>query len=279
MVNVALIGIGYWGQKLKRYIEESPDFNLKCACDSKSDLGSVWFDENVDAVVIATPNETHYPLARSALLNGKHVLVEKPPAMDSEGCKLLRSIADKKRLVLMTDYNYTFSESLRKAGGLVRQIGRVFAMDITMKRIDRFTDRDAYWVLGSHAMSILDMFVPLYLLRFRKLDMIRENGRVRSGALAFGDSGIAGRILVDLKGRKKTEVLIYGQRGMITYNPARYKSLVVVSDKNMEFHFDESNNLRYMLTHFHKAIEGKEQDNSDVALNISKILEELGCPK
>jgi len=279
MVNIALIGVGYWGQKLQGYIEQSDKFTLKYACNSKSNLDDVWSDPYVDAVVIATPNETHYSLAKMALLNEKHVLVEKPPAMTSQKCIELAQLALDKNLALMTDYNYTFSESLQKAKSIISWIGQVIALDITIKRIDRFPNRDAYWVLGSHAMSILHIFAPLYLLEFRRLDMIRENGRIRSGALAFGDKGIAGRILVDLKGRRKTEVLIYGKKGMITYNPSAKVPLTVAGDVYATFKYNERHNLRHMLEHFYKVVKGDAVGNLDMALTISRVLEELGCQK
>ena len=60
MINCALIGCGYWGSKLKRYIEENQDFSLKYICNSKSDLNEVWNDKEITAVVVATPNKTHY---------------------------------------------------------------------------------------------------------------------------------------------------------------------------------------------------------------------------
>ena len=278
MIDTALIGVGYWGQKLLGYIDKSDAFHLKHACNSKTDLNGVWRD--VDAVIIATPNETHYPLARAALEHGKHVLVEKPPAMTYNRCVELQQLAEANNLVLMTDYNYTMSEALQKARTLVRRIGRVLAIDITIKRVDRLQNRDAYWVLGSHAMSILDMFVPLYLLKFRRLDMVKEDGRVRSGALAFGDSAIGGRILVDLKGRKQTQVLVYGQQGMIVYNPLRRESLVMVGDGlNLGYKFNERHNVRRLLEYYARAIRGETKDNLHMAISISRILEDLGCPK
>ena len=77
-INSALIGCGRWGTILERYIKKDRDFNLEYVCNSKSDLDKVWNDERIDAVIVATPNETHYPIVKSALLHGKHVLSEKP---------------------------------------------------------------------------------------------------------------------------------------------------------------------------------------------------------
>ena len=231
MLNIALIGTGYWGKKLQPYIKE--EFNLKYICNSKSNL-----EWDIDAVVIATPNETHYSLAKIALLKGKHVLVEKPLAETLEECIELRNLS--KKLVLLTDYVYTFSESLQKVVSLTSRIGRIENIDITLKRSDRLKNRDVYQVLGSHALSILSMFVPLDSLEFQK-----DNGVMTHNK---------GRIFLDLKGGRKTEIVIYGQRGKVTHN------------------FNEQHTLRHVIRYFARAIKGEVRDNLPLALSITRIL-------
>ena len=121
MINCALIGIGYWGSKLKRYIEENEGFNLKYICDSKFDLNEVWNNKEITAVVIATRNDTHYSMTKSALLSGKNVLSEKPLALKTEECEELKQIALDKNLLLMVEYTYTFSKALEKAQRMVKE--------------------------------------------------------------------------------------------------------------------------------------------------------------
>ena len=53
--NVALIGCGYWGSVLKKYIVADGRFRLHTVCDSKSNLNDIWFNDDIDSVVIATP--------------------------------------------------------------------------------------------------------------------------------------------------------------------------------------------------------------------------------
>ena len=91
--KTALIGIGYWGSKLKRYIEANPEFELRYTCNSKSDLNEVWDDEEVLAVIVATPTPTHYPIVKAALQSGKNVFAEKPLALKAAECEELRQIA------------------------------------------------------------------------------------------------------------------------------------------------------------------------------------------
>ena len=96
MTRVAHAGVGGWGKNVVRVVGELAE--LAWICDTDAERLSQYaarypnarttasFDEtladgDVEAVVIATPVPTHYELARQALEAGKHVFVEKPPAM------------------------------------------------------------------------------------------------------------------------------------------------------------------------------------------------------
>ena len=101
IVNVGVIGFGYWGPKIARNINEIEDAALSWIVDASPERlararahypmaqTSRSFEEmvgsDVDAIVIATPIRTHFQLARTALLHGKHVMVEKPLTASSAG--------------------------------------------------------------------------------------------------------------------------------------------------------------------------------------------------
>ena len=98
---MAVVGLGYWGPNLIRNLHELPRVKTIVACDllatrlervsrrfpsvtATTRYDELLADSTVDAVVIATPISTHYPLAAAALLAGKHVMVEKPLAASSD---------------------------------------------------------------------------------------------------------------------------------------------------------------------------------------------------
>lgn len=291
MFNVALIGCGYWGSKLKKYIQETYGFQLKYICNSKSNLTSVWNDEQVAAIVVATPNDTHYFITRAALLHGKHVLVEKPLALRMEECEELKQIALDSNRMLFVEYTWTFSRGVRKAQDMIQEggIGAVLGIEMAMRRLGRFQGGGAYWLEASHMLSILDMFVPLEDLLFRKTDLVIDNGEVETGVISFMNDTILGQIVVSLNyPGKETRVMIYGENGTIIFNPECQPSLQVekyekirwtIASKlprsSMNFHIDETNNLRYAMEYFHKALMGKAESNIDRAVTITKILEML----
>lgn len=119
-VNVALIGYGYAGKTFHApLIKGIPDFELKVVVSSdakkvQTDLpdvsvcashDQVFSDENLDLVVIATPNDTHFDLAKRALQTGKHVVVDKPFTTTCEEAEELIELARARELLLSVFHN------------------------------------------------------------------------------------------------------------------------------------------------------------------------------
>jgi predicted dehydrogenase len=291
MIDCALIGCGYWGSKLKRYIEENPNFNLKYICNSKSDLNEVWNDKQITAVVVATPNETHYPLVKSALLHGKNILSEKPLALKTEECEELKQIALDSNLLLLVEYTYTFSKALRKAQSMVKEgeVGNLLGIEMSVRHLGRFKGGSVYWLLGSHMLSALDMFIPIKDMHFEKNNLVVHDGQVETGVISFNKGEVSGQIAVSLNyPGKETRIIIYGEKGTIIYNPVSQPSLLIEKYERLtwtvaselpkvdtEFRIDETNNLRYLIEHFYKALQRKAEGNVDSAVAITRILEML----
>lgn len=293
MRDVALIGRGYWGSKLLRYLEESPEFNVRYVCGSGDDLNEVWNDETIAAAVIATPNATHYRIVREALTHGKHVLSEKPLALTVTECRELRDIAREKKLTLLVEYTYTFSEALRQARETIEKgdIGGLRGIDMAVRHLGRFGGGSVYWLLASHMLSVLGMFVPLEELTFEKRDMVTCAGEAETGTISFRRENLAGEIRVSLNyPGKETNIVFYGEKGTIMYTPTEPVTLRIVQYERVpwtvadklrktvhEFTTDESNNLRHAVAGFHRAITGEVPDNADLAVAITGILEKLSC--
>ena len=117
--HVAVVGAGYWGKNLVRVYHELGA--LKLICDSNEVLleklkaqhpgvetclafNDVLLEEDIKALVIATPAETHFTVAREALLAGKHVFVEKPLVLDESEAETLIALAEERNLVLMVGH-------------------------------------------------------------------------------------------------------------------------------------------------------------------------------
>ncbi|MFN9798910.1 MAG: Gfo/Idh/MocA family protein, partial [Bacteroidota bacterium] len=150
MVRVAIIGYGYWGPNLVRNFSSLPGARVVRVADLRqerrdavshqypgvavtADIDSVCSDPDTDAVVIATPVFTHYPLARKALEAGKHVLIEKPMTDTVAHAEELIQLAERMGLLLMVDHTFLYTPAVQKMKALIDSggIGRVKYFDST----------------------------------------------------------------------------------------------------------------------------------------------------
>ena len=296
-INIAQIGYGYWGQRLYRYLKSNKGFCLKYVCalslkedkEFTSDINKIWEDNDIQAVVIATPIDTHYSLVKKALLCNKNVLCEKPLVLKTKEALELKRIAEQRKLLLLTEFTYTFSKSLEKAKKIINDglIGKIESMELSLKYAGRFLKYDVYWLLASHLLSILDIFIPLKKLRFSKIDFIKHKGRTETGLILFKNKKVSGKMTVSLNyPEKEMKVIIYGEKGTLIYSSMSDPSLKfscykktegVLGDKliakEKAYSIDEKNNLKLAVEYFYKALRKQVKGNIDRAILVTKILE------
>ena len=109
MTKIALAGLGYWGPNLARNFDELSELTWLCDASpdalerftaryprarATTDYDELLADDELDAVVVATPAVTHYELAKRALEAGKHVFVEKPLTMNAAEVEDVIAIAE-----------------------------------------------------------------------------------------------------------------------------------------------------------------------------------------
>lgn len=175
MINVAIVGLGYWGPNLARNIAGLPNAHLHTLCDfrqerldqwgrlypdahRRTDFEQVLADSTVDAVVIAAPVHTHFALASAALQAGKHVLVEKPLAQTSEQCRQLITLAEQRSLTLMVGHAFLYNAAVHKMkeyidSGELGEIYYIYSQRLNLGIVRQ--DVNALWNFGPHDLSIL----------------------------------------------------------------------------------------------------------------------------
>jgi predicted dehydrogenase len=174
MLKVGLVGLGYWGPNLARVLANNERCEFSACCDldprklSKitrqypSLKGYSNFDEflesGIDAVLIATNIASHYELAKSALIRGKHVFVEKPLADSSEKAADLTRIARFARRTLMTGHTFIYSPPVVKVKELIEcgTLGALRYVSFSRVNLGLYQkDVDVIWDLAVHDLSIL----------------------------------------------------------------------------------------------------------------------------
>lgn len=287
MMKIALIGNGYWGSKIKKYVDNY--FVLEYIANSKFDLNIIWNDADVTAVIIATPIDTHYEIAKDALLHGKHVFIEKPITLQINQANELYDIATSNNLKLVVEYTHTFSKGLQH---IAESVEKIQYMEMGAKHLGRFMEYDVYWLLASHHLSILSMFFDLDQLKYKFTDHIYNGNICTAGTIDCTlNYKLIARIDVSLNyAGKELYVNIYGNKYFAKYSPTDTNSSYIVnynkSYKKLppeliietdDFSTDEYNNLKHSIKYFNDVIENKCKSNIETAIKITSILESRGA--
>jgi predicted dehydrogenase len=254
-VNVAVAGLGYWGPNLARNFDDLAQ--LRWICDASqeqlqrqaprfptaratSDFDEVLADGGVDAVVIATPVPTHFDLARRALSAGKHVLVEKPPALKAEEAEQLRALAQERDLAVMPGHLLLYHPGVQKLRQLVDtgELGDILCLYGNRQNLGKIRkDENALWSLGVHDLSVI-----LYLIGEEPEEAI-AHGRdfLTSGVedvvfcfLRFPSGKIAHMHLSWLDPHKMRKITVVGSEKMAVFDDMELERKVTVYEKAPE---------------------------------------------
>src|SRR5262245_16792158 len=150
MIRCGVIGYGYWGPNVVRNLRGLDSVDLVAICDRSdqarnkarqaypgvqvcADASELLQSPDIDAIAVITPVWTHFELAKQALLNGKHIFVEKPFTATADQAEELIEIADRKNLRIMVDHTFLFTGAVKKIGQLIENgtIGKLLYYDST----------------------------------------------------------------------------------------------------------------------------------------------------
>jgi predicted dehydrogenase len=256
MITVGVIGCGYWGPNLIRNFVENEASRLAWVCDTDerrlaeiarrypsaraaTDYRQLLADPALDAVVIVTPANTHYPFAKEALAAGKHVLVEKPLTKCAREAEELIRLARERGLTLMVDHTFVYTGAVRKIKEIVAggELGELLYFDSTRINLGLFQDDiNVVWDLAPHDLSVMD-----YLLDRAPVGVTATGScHVKPGIeniayvmLLFDDQFIAHFHFNWLSPVKIRRTLIAGSRKMIVYDDIEPIEKVRVYDKGV----------------------------------------------
>src|SRR5437870_499065 len=269
-IVVGVVGCGYWGPNLVRNFKGLPNCNLRAMCDVSEPrlkhLRSLYSDVEgltdfehllngmgLDAVVIATPVNHHYSLAKASLLAGKHTLIEKPMASSSAECEELIEIAERKGLVLMIDHTFLYSLPVQKIAEIVQagDLGDIRYINCRRLNLGLFQkDINVAWDLAPHDISII-----LHILgEFPTAVNCQGNAHitpkvedVTNMSLSFPHKRFATIQSSWLEPRKIREMTIVGTRRMIVYDDLRTREKIRIYDARVERppHYDTFAEFQY----------------------------------
>ncbi len=253
MVRVGLIGFGYWGPNLARAFSETEGATLAGISDLDlarrqraetrhpgvlvaEDQARLIDHPEIDAIAIATPVVTHFPLAMAALKAGKHVLVTKPITASTQEASHLIDEARQRGLVLMVDHTFLFSGAVRRIRDLVAQgeLGDIHYYDSVRVNLGLFQhDVNVIWDLAVHDLSILDFVLPARPRAVSATGMSHMPGRPENIAYMtlFFDGRVIAHVHVNwLAPVKVRRTLLGGSRRMVVYDDLEPSEKVKIYD-------------------------------------------------
>jgi predicted dehydrogenase len=240
-LNVAVVGLGYWGPNLVRNLHEVPLVDRIVACDLRAErldaisrrypavhtttsYDEVLADGSIDAVLIATPVSSHHPLAAAALAADKHVFIEKPLAASCEEAQALIGLAERNGLVLMPGHTFLYSPPVMRIKEMIEagELGEIYFVSTSRVNLGLHQpDVSVAWDLGPHDFSILRYWLdetPAHVSAVARGCIIPTIPDVAFIDLEYGSGTVAHAELSWLAPSKLRRTTIVGARKMVLYD-------------------------------------------------------------
>lgn len=290
---MGVIGAGYWGPNLIRNFSLVPGVSVTAVADAKPERRSfigvryptirlfesaqemiAW--EQTDAVVIATPVNTHFPLAKAALEAGKHVMLEKPMCASAGDCDQLIAIAEKAKLTLMVDHTFLYTGAVRKICQLVKagEIGDVLYFDSVRVNLGLFQhDVNVLWDLAPHDVSIMDAVIGDGAVAVSALGRAHLGTEVENIAymtVMFSNGAIAHFHVNWLAPVKVRRTLIGGSKKMIVYDDTEPSEKVKIYDKGIDVSMEVEKVHRTLVQYRTGDMHAPKIDDTEALFMVAK---------
>lgn len=263
MVNVGVIGCGYWGPNLIRNFNQINNCRVLWCADLRDERLShmkeiypnikitknymdIINDKNVTAIAIATPVSKHFEIAKKALLSNKHTLIEKPITHNAEDAKELVKIAKKNKKILMVDHTFEYAAAMNKIKEIIKndELGKILSIDMIRVNLGLFQkDINVIWDLAPHDISIL-----LFLMKRMPIS-VKADGmdHIQKGivddahlTLKFPDKIMVHIHVSWLDPLKIRKITIVGNKKMLVYDDTGQNGKIKIYDKGVNL---EKNNM------------------------------------
>lgn len=260
MLNIAVIGCGYWGNHIIRNFNSSPNWNVKYIYDNDlnqlnkkvlqfpnikaaNSLEEIFNDSEINAVAIATPVSSHFQIAKNSLLSGKHTWVEKPLTSTSAEAQELLEIADRNNLLLHVDHTFIYTPAVCKIKDLISsgELGDINYFDSMRVNLGLFQhDVNVIWDLAPHDISILEYTIgktPISVSATGKSFHKYSNQDIASIAfltVEFDDGSIAHINVNWMSPVKIRQIIMGGSKKMLVYDDLETIGKIKIYDSGID---------------------------------------------
>jgi predicted dehydrogenase len=255
-MQLGVIGCGYWGPNLIRNFVEMPDTDVVIIADldgSRLDAMSKRFPSvattqdysdlfahSLEAVVVATPPQTHYAIARDCLEHDLHVMVEKPFTLNSRDAEELVALAEQRALTLMAGHTFEYNPAVDAIKAIIDsgELGDIHYVDMVRVNLGLFQDHlNVLWDLAPHDISILRYLLGCDPVAVSACGAACINHSIHDVAyvyLTFPNNVMAHIHVSWLDPRKVRLITIVGSRKMLVYDDVEPLEKIRIYDKGVE---------------------------------------------
>jgi predicted dehydrogenase len=317
-VRVGVVGLGYWGPNLARNLAAIPGCEVSWLCDASEEaraklersfpgarstevIGDLLDDEELDAIVLATPVPTHAELAVAVAEAGKHCFVEKPLATTATDAERAVAAAESAGKTLMVGHLLEYHPAVAHLKELIagQELGDLYYIYGNRLNLGKLrADENALWSLGAH-----DVSVALHLIGEEPEECLAQGASfVREGVqdvvfcyLRFPSGVVAHLHLSWLDPHKERRLTVVGSRRMATFDDMQIEGKLTIYDKGFDEdvrswgeyiarsgdtfspHIPNVEPLRIECEHFIHCVRTGEAPRSDgySGLRVVRVLERL----
>jgi predicted dehydrogenase len=270
-IQVGIVGCGYWGPNLIRNFSACPATEVAAVCDaSPARLEAVQKNNRhlqgvasldallelpIDAVAIATPVSTHFPLAARCLQAGKHVLVEKPLAATATEAQTLIELAADHDRVLMVDHTYLYSNAVRRIKEIVEndELGELYYVDSVRINLGLFQrDINVVWDLAPHDLSIVEHVLGYEARSISAWGCTHANPDIEDVAYVnvdYGERMMANFHVNWLSPVKVRQMIFAGARKSLIFNELNTSEPIKIYDRGIELGQDEAERHKMLVSY------------------------------
>ena len=254
--RIAVVGAGYWGINHVRNFSDLGALEIVCdpspasrnlIADSfpgvriESDFEQVLQDRTVRGVVIATPAETHYRLARAAIEAGKDALIEKPLTLDITDAEALVTLAEHRGAVLMVGHLLEYHPAVIRlrelvASGELGELRYIYSTRLNLGKVRR--EENILWSFAPHDIAIILRLVgewPSHVSATGGAYLQPNIADVTVTNIEFG-AGIRAHIFVSwLHPYKEQRLVVIGSKRMAVFDDVRKSDKLLIYDQGVDF--------------------------------------------
>ena len=262
MLNIGVIGYGYWGPNIVRNFSAVDGAKVLTICDPGddartrakkshphldvvSDYRDIVNSPHIDVVAVVTPVSTHFQLAKEALANNKHIFVEKPFTASVAQAEELINLAEKKNRKIMVDHTFIFTGAVQKMKELIEAetLGELYYYDSIRVNLGLFQkDVNVVWDLAPHDFSIMDYLIAEKPIAVAATGKAHVNGKedIAFVTAYFNNNMVAHFNVNWLSPVKVRMTLLGGEKRMVVWNDSVADEKLRIYDKGIEVKNTES---------------------------------------